>query len=164
MNYPLRTCAAFFAGSCLAFDASALSMKALKTHVVQFHESGVTLAAADRQAVATFAESLREADWCPLVVVIGEAKFLIDKHDTKTMAEARAAYVTNLLKRNGVPAQVLFFFVQPSPPPYLHRLRLKLWVPHQAPGASTPGQRKAFVLPRPNSNRTPAPRRSFASA
>ena len=115
MNYTLRACAAFFAGSCLAFDASALSMKALKTHVVQFHESGVTLAAADRQAVATFAESLREADWCPLVVVIGEAKFLIDKHDTKTMAEARAAYVTNLLKRNGVPAQVLFFFVQPSP-------------------------------------------------
>lgn len=114
MNYTLRACAAFFAGSCLAFDASALSMKALKTHVVQFHESGVTLAAADRQAVATFAESLREADWCPLVVVIGKATFFI-KHDTKTMAEARAAYVTDLLKRNGVPSQVLFFFIQPSP-------------------------------------------------
>lgn len=115
MTYALRTCAALFAGSCLAFDASALSLKALKTHVARFHESGVTLVAADRQAVAHFAESLREADWCPLVAAVGEAKYLTGNPAAKAVADARAAYVADLLRRNGVPTQVLFFFVQPSP-------------------------------------------------
>lgn len=96
--------------------AQAMTLKRVKAHAVEFAANAVALPAPDRQGIAQYANSLREADWCPLEVVLVLAQSPASSSATEhAMAAARATYVANLLLLNGVPSEAVHAEAKQSP-------------------------------------------------
>lgn len=89
----------------LALSAQADSQKRGKAHAVHFDAGATALLAEGRQEIANYVESLRNADWCPLVIVVVLAQS--PASGSQAVAVQRAVYVKNLLLLNGVPPEVL---------------------------------------------------------
>lgn len=92
----------------VAVSAQAHSSKRATAHAVHFHAGAIALPAQGRQEIANYVAFLRNADWCPLVVVVVLAQSPAGSSQaTHAAAVQRAAYVKNLLLLNGVPPEVL---------------------------------------------------------
>lgn len=101
----LRVWGLFMLCGALALSAQADSQKRVKAHAVHFDVGATALLAEGRQEIANYVESLRNADWCPLVIVVVLAQS--PASSSQAVAVQRAAYLKNLLLLNGVPPEVL---------------------------------------------------------
>lgn len=108
MNNGWRALAGLLIYLAVGASAQAMTLKRVKAHAVEFAANAVALPAPARQGIAQYAVSLREADWCPLEVVVVLAQSPASSSPTEhAMAAARATYVANLLLLNGVPSEVV---------------------------------------------------------
>lgn len=113
MTSCLKTWGLFMFCGALALSAQANSQKRVKAHAVHFDVGATALLAERRQEIADYVESLRNTDWCPLVVVVVLAQS--PASSSQAVAVQRAAYVENLLLLNGVPPEVLHAEAKQSP-------------------------------------------------
>lgn len=108
MNNRCRALVSLLIYMAASASAQAMTLKRVTAHAVEFAANAVALPAPDRQGIAKYADSLREADWCPLEVVVVLAQSPVSSSPTEhAMAAARATYVANLLLLNGVPSEVV---------------------------------------------------------
>lgn len=119
-NYAVAIC--ICTALCIGIPRIGLAFeKPTASRDLNFSYGESALSALERQRLIEWILYVRGQDWCPLETVAVEGH--ADKTEgtpisRKRLAESRASYVTELIKRHGIPAQVIFSGISLWEPDY----------------------------------------------